>query len=745
MTITALSNTKTYGSTTSAAATPTVSGLQGSDTVTGLSETYNSKNAGTGKTLSVAAGYSVSDGNSGGNYAVTTASSTAGVITRPPLTITALANTKTYDGTTSAAAAPTVSGLQGGDTVTGLSEAYDTAAIGTGKTLTVSSGYVVNDGNNGGNYAVTTVPNNTGVINALSTANLFLQSMVADGPQAGVNGTAALVVGGQLPVQFTTPAGFLTNGFSGGTFYFAYDTSVFSIPTPVASVLTKSLTPAQSAEINIGSNSVLGQSTGPNGFRVGVSDATVSGTIHRVTVVIGNDSNSTNDVTGSTGGLLFAINLQPLATTLLTNLYLYNSSTLSKTDAIYDKNANSYTLGLPASLTNAAYNASYDFQAGVAANTLPTLSLGGLMNRASGAVMPVPSVAASGGTVTVYANIQNPDPSANALYSWTVALDYDPTRFSLQNPAFGGDLQLGTIETDNNGSAGYGNTWTTGTVNQQNVSPTDEEVLVTAFTSTTTAVTNTYFGSLFSITFHVNTSTAQAGTSSIRLLANTTALGYPQNFATALSGTTADQTITPTIPNSSLNVGITLTGGGGNTATSTTLVSSSPTVTYGNAVTFTAVVSAAATPTAGDVDFIDTSNGNIILGDVATPLSTTATSSTWTFTTTAKTFPYTPGDTIQAAYGPGQGFSGSNASTTQIVNKATLTITAQPSTKTYDGTASAAATPTVVGLVGSDTVTGLSETYDTPATGTGKTLTVSGGLRGQRRQRRQQLRGDQHG
>jgi hypothetical protein len=171
LTITALANSKTYDGTTSAAATPTVAGLVTGDTVTGLSETYNSKNAGTGKTLSVAAGYTVSDGNSGGNYTVTTASSTAGVINKATLTITALANTKTFDNTTSAAATPTVVGLVGGDTVTGLSETYDTSAVGTGKTLTVSPGYVVNDGNSGGNYTVTTATSKAGVINSATSTS----------------------------------------------------------------------------------------------------------------------------------------------------------------------------------------------------------------------------------------------------------------------------------------------------------------------------------------------------------------------------------------------------------------------------------------------------------------------------------------------------------------------------------------------------------------------------------------------
>ena len=152
MTITAAASTKMYDGTTSAAATPTVVGLVGSDTLTGLSESYDTRNAGTGKTLTVA-GYVVNDGNGGNNYAVTAATAVAGVIDQAPLTITAAANVKIYDGTTSAAATPTVVGLLGSDTVTGLSETYDTKNAGIFKTLTPAGS--VNDGNSGHNYAVT--------------------------------------------------------------------------------------------------------------------------------------------------------------------------------------------------------------------------------------------------------------------------------------------------------------------------------------------------------------------------------------------------------------------------------------------------------------------------------------------------------------------------------------------------------------------------------------------------------------
>src|SRR5438067_994776 len=148
LTITAQTNSKTYDSTTSAAAVPVVVGLVRSDTVTAKAETYDTMNVGAGKTLSVSA-YTVNDGNSGGNYTVTTVADVTGAINAKALTITAQTNSKTYDSTTSAAAIPVVVGLVGADTVTGKAETYDTANAGVGKTLSVSA-YTVNDGNSGG-------------------------------------------------------------------------------------------------------------------------------------------------------------------------------------------------------------------------------------------------------------------------------------------------------------------------------------------------------------------------------------------------------------------------------------------------------------------------------------------------------------------------------------------------------------------------------------------------------------------
>ena len=80
-----------------------------------------------------------------------------------PLTITAVANTKVYDGTTTAAAVPTITSgsLATGDTAD-FTETYSTKNVGTGLTLTPSG--TVDDGNGGNNYTYTFVPVSTGVI-----------------------------------------------------------------------------------------------------------------------------------------------------------------------------------------------------------------------------------------------------------------------------------------------------------------------------------------------------------------------------------------------------------------------------------------------------------------------------------------------------------------------------------------------------------------------------------------------------
>ena len=168
LTISAVADSKEYDGklTASATAKPVVVGRQRGDSIVGLTQSYLDKNAGTGKTINVDAGYTIRDGNNGNNYDVVLVNSTAGVITPKALTISTVANSKVYDGGVTSANKPVVTGLISGDRVTGLFQQYETKTVGTGKKLIVKSGYVVNDGNGGNNYTVTEQGSNDGVITA---------------------------------------------------------------------------------------------------------------------------------------------------------------------------------------------------------------------------------------------------------------------------------------------------------------------------------------------------------------------------------------------------------------------------------------------------------------------------------------------------------------------------------------------------------------------------------------------------
>ena len=125
---------------------------------TAATQTFDNRNAGTGKTLA-AGGLVMADGNSGANYSVNYVNDTTGVITPASLVVTAQPDTRVYNGNDyvqrcacRARARPTTqSALR-------PSRPSTTATSGTGKTLT-ASGLVMADGNGGANYSVSYVDN----------------------------------------------------------------------------------------------------------------------------------------------------------------------------------------------------------------------------------------------------------------------------------------------------------------------------------------------------------------------------------------------------------------------------------------------------------------------------------------------------------------------------------------------------------------------------------------------------------
>jgi hypothetical protein len=127
--------------------------------LSGLSQLYESKNVlGTNQSTLNVGGYTLSDGNSGNNYAVSLAGAT-GTISKAPLTISAVTDTRIDNGTTNSTGVPVISAgsLFGSDSLGNLSQSFTSRnALGAGNsTLAVNPDYTLSDRNAGNNYAVT--------------------------------------------------------------------------------------------------------------------------------------------------------------------------------------------------------------------------------------------------------------------------------------------------------------------------------------------------------------------------------------------------------------------------------------------------------------------------------------------------------------------------------------------------------------------------------------------------------------
>src|SRR5206468_2895249 len=130
ITVTAATDSKAYDGTANSTGIPTLTTgtLAGGDTAN-FAQNFNSKNAGTSKTLTPTG--SVNDGNGGANYTVTFSSVNTGTIASRSITVTATTDSKTYDSTTSSAGVPalTTGSLAAGDTAT-FTQAFNNKNVG---------------------------------------------------------------------------------------------------------------------------------------------------------------------------------------------------------------------------------------------------------------------------------------------------------------------------------------------------------------------------------------------------------------------------------------------------------------------------------------------------------------------------------------------------------------------------------------------------------------------------------------
>jgi hypothetical protein len=168
--INAVTDTKVYDGGTTSAGVVNFSGLVGGDSVSGAIQSFGSRNVlgANGSTLLVTpGGYTVNDGNTGNNYAVTV-NNAQGTITALGITGHITAADKNYDSSmTATITGRTLVGVISPDQVSysGGTGRFDTSNAGMGKTVT-GSGLALS-GADAGNYTVNTTATTTANIMAL--------------------------------------------------------------------------------------------------------------------------------------------------------------------------------------------------------------------------------------------------------------------------------------------------------------------------------------------------------------------------------------------------------------------------------------------------------------------------------------------------------------------------------------------------------------------------------------------------
>jgi len=176
LTVTALTDTKTYNGTVTSALVPVVTGaLSPGDGVNAIPvQVFDNANIGTAHIL-IPSGLTIKNGGGAdvtNNYTITYVNSPAtGVINKMVLIVTALTDTKIYNGTISSTVLPTLSALAAGDIVNiAAIQTFDNADIGIAHVLTPMGLTVKNGSGNDvtGNYTINYVINSTGVINQLA-------------------------------------------------------------------------------------------------------------------------------------------------------------------------------------------------------------------------------------------------------------------------------------------------------------------------------------------------------------------------------------------------------------------------------------------------------------------------------------------------------------------------------------------------------------------------------------------------
>ena len=625
----------------------------------------DTKHVGSGKMVT-AVGTSFT-GPDGGNYVLSgPVTGAIAQVDKAALTLTATSNTKVYDGGLSAAAAPQITGLAAGDTVTGLSETYSDKSVGTGKILSIAAGYSVNDGNGGGDYTVTTVSSNTGVITKKALT-------------ATLTGTVSKVYDG------TTKAILTSSNYGGLSGLVANDNVVLN--NPVTGVYADK-NAATGKLVTVSGLAISGADAGNYQLTSTTSSATVGVITPKVLTqtLIGSVSKVYD---GATTATLSAANFAALSGVIAGDTVSVNKPT---TGAYADKNA-----GTGKSVT-------------VSGLALTGVSAGNYSLASS-------TVTGNIGAITKKALASSLTGVVSRVYNGTTAATLTSANLNLSGVVAGDIVSAsgtGTFDTKNVGSAKVvtAKTETLTGADAANYTVSLAPALaigeITPASLTIAAVANTKV--------YDGTTNAAAAPKVTGLVTGDTLSSLSESYADKNAGT--GKTI-------NVNSGYVINDGNGGANYTVTVNSITTGVITPKALTsaLTGAVSkvydGTTSATLGSGNFILT---GVVAGDIVNATGT------GTFNTknvgTAKTITVVTEVLDNANYTVAK----APAAAIGTITPASLTLTAVANTKTYDGSLIAAAIPTISGLKTGDTVTSLAEVYTDKNVGSGKTLNVKAGF-----------------
>lgn len=177
ITVTAQTDTKVYDATTDSSVEPIItSGTLASGDTEGFSQSFDTSDVGTGKTLS-ATGV-VDDGNGGNNYTVTFVDDTTGEITKKALTITADDLTKVY-GDANPTATASYDGFEGADDESDLDTGVTLVVVANNQT-DVNNHPITAFGASDSNYEITHVNGNLEITKRPITVTVNASGKVYD-------------------------------------------------------------------------------------------------------------------------------------------------------------------------------------------------------------------------------------------------------------------------------------------------------------------------------------------------------------------------------------------------------------------------------------------------------------------------------------------------------------------------------------------------------------------------------------